>query len=93
MSFRGEVAPEDQFTTDDLEYFPASCSAVPGWERGRVAEQVYYIGIIDILQQYNFKKSGENLLRGLQYDRSQISAVDPKTYAERFVRFMADNSE
>ena len=93
MSFRGEVAPEDQFDAADLEYFPAACAAVPGWDNGRVAEQVYYIGIIDILQQYNFRKSGENLLRGLQYDRSQISAVDPKTYAERFVRFMDENSE
>lgn len=93
MSFHGPVAPADRFTSRDLDFFPAACDAVPGSDGdGVVSEEVYYLGIIDILQQYNLRKSGENLLKGLTHDRKAISAVAPKDYAERFVEFMAKHS-
>ena len=37
-------------------------------------EEVYYIGIIDILQLYNTRKVAENFFKGFTYDRHEISA-------------------
>ena len=60
---------------------------------GTKGENVYFLGIIDILQQYNTKKAAENFFKGFKYDRNEISAVHPKKYAERFVTFMNANSK
>jgi 1-phosphatidylinositol-4-phosphate 5-kinase len=64
-----------------------SCTAA-----GRGGE-IYYCGVIDILQQYNMSKRAENFFKGFLHDRNQISAVDSKAYSERFVKFMNDNIE
>lgn len=72
---------------------------------------IYFVGVIDILQQYNtFKRietiykvctlcSGDgntdNLccvdLQGIFSDRTQISSVPAKDYADRFIKFFEDN--
>lgn len=52
--------------------------------------KVYYIGIIDILQQYNLKKIGENYFKSLIFNSNEISAVDPAKYAKRFVEYIKD---
>lgn len=49
--------------------------------------EIYYIGIIDILQEYNAVKRLETTFRGMRYDRERISCVNPKKYAARFVAF------
>jgi len=59
-------------------------------ERGN---EIYYVGIIDILQQYNGVKKFENLIKGFQHDRKQISAVNSEFYAKRFVKFIDENTE
>lgn len=64
-----------------------SCSSL-----GR-GDEIYYCGVIDILQQYNLTKRAENFFKGFFHNREQISAVDSKTYAARFVKFMNDNIE
>lgn len=73
-------------------------SPPPGWHlpnpasggsRVMAAVEIYYIGIIDILQEYNWWKRSENLFRGMVHDRHQISCVDPKEYASRFVQFIS----
>jgi len=60
---------------------------------GAKGADVYFLGIIDILQQYNAKKAAENFFKGFKYDRREISAVHPKLYAERFVEYMSKNSK
>eukprot|EP00760_Papus_ankaliazontas_P028227 PhM_4_TR3593/c0_g1_i1/m.61700/K00889/PIP5K; 1-phosphatidylinositol-4-phosphate 5-kinase len=55
---------------------------------GRYAGEIYYIGIIDILQEYTAWKASETVVRGVQYDRDKISSVPPKQYAQRFIRFL-----
>ncbi len=51
--------------------------------------QVYFLGIVDILEHYTFKKRVENGLKVLQtWQSSAISAVDADTYAARFVAFV-----
>lgn len=54
-------------------------------------DEIYYVGIIDILQQYNLSKRAENFFKGFTSDRDQISAVDAKKYAARFIAFMNEN--
>ncbi|CCW64755.1 unnamed protein product [Phytomonas sp. EM1] len=49
-------------------------------------EEVYYIGLIDVLQEYNSTKKLENFARGFVNDRTQLSVVPPKEYAERLCR-------
>lgn len=50
---------------------------------------VYYMGVIDFLQPWTTQKVLENQLKGvLGYNRSAISCVHPKDYAERFLNFM-----
>ncbi|EQC32930.1 hypothetical protein SDRG_09460 [Saprolegnia diclina VS20] len=49
---------------------------------------VYFVGIIDILQQYNMQKRAETLIKGLQHNAKEISSVDPDLYGNRFIEFM-----
>jgi hypothetical protein len=59
---------------------------------GSKKDEIYFMGIIDVLQQYNNKKAAENFFKGFKHDRKEISAVNPKWYAERFVNFMKKHS-
>ena len=54
---------------------------------GSKGNEIYFVGVIDILQQYNAFKRAETFLKSFKYDSRQISAVDPKWYARRFVEF------
>lgn len=46
---------------------------------------MYYIGIVDVLQEYNSAKKIEILAKGLFNDRREISVVPPREYASRLV--------
>ncbi|GMI34972.1 hypothetical protein TeGR_g2239, partial [Tetraparma gracilis] len=59
---------------------------------GRSSE-IYFSGIIDILQQYNSRKRAETFFKGLMFDTKQISCVDPKWYAQRFLNYMEQMME
>uniref|UniRef100_A0A7N0UMC0 Phosphatidylinositol 4-phosphate 5-kinase n=1 Tax=Kalanchoe fedtschenkoi TaxID=63787 RepID=A0A7N0UMC0_KALFE len=51
-------------------------------------EVILYLGIIDILQDYDISKKLEHAYKSLQVSPSSISAVDPKLYAKRFKDFI-----
>jgi 1-phosphatidylinositol-4-phosphate 5-kinase len=55
---------------------------------GEVYDVVLYLGIIDILQEYNITKKIEHAVKSMQYDSVSISAVDPQFYSERFLKFI-----
>ncbi|KAI9910971.1 hypothetical protein PsorP6_010776 [Peronosclerospora sorghi] len=55
---------------------------------GRKNGLIYFVGIIDILQQYNTRKIAETFLKGLRHNRKQISAVEPDFYGDRFLEFI-----
>ncbi|EFC47953.1 predicted protein, partial [Naegleria gruberi] len=50
--------------------------------------EVYYIGIIDILTEYNRKKEAEHTLKSITNKSDTISAIPAKPYSERFFKFM-----
>ena len=52
------------------------------------SHEIYYVGIIDILQEYNWWKRGETIIRRVTNDVQQVSSVDPHLYSTRFVSFM-----
>ena len=55
-------------------------------------QDIYYIGIIDILQDYNVRKRAEGWLKGIQHGSraSECSAVEPSQYADRFIAFITN---
>ena len=72
----------------------AECGGVRGRdEHGKPVDEIYYIGIIDILQQWNWKKKGELRFKRVWYTPYELSCVPPTTYAARFVEFMKQYSE
>ncbi|EPS61850.1 hypothetical protein M569_12942, partial [Genlisea aurea] len=49
---------------------------------------VLYLGVIDILQEYNAKKRFEHAFKSLRFGPLTISAVEPKVYSRRFLAFL-----
>uniref|UniRef100_A0A8R7K4H6 1-phosphatidylinositol-4-phosphate 5-kinase n=1 Tax=Triticum urartu TaxID=4572 RepID=A0A8R7K4H6_TRIUA len=54
----------------------------------RVYDVVPYIGIIDILQEYNMRKNTEHACKSIKYNPLSISVVEPRFYLERFLKFI-----
>ncbi|KAH8668612.1 hypothetical protein BX600DRAFT_435139 [Xylariales sp. PMI_506] len=52
-------------------------------------QEIYYLGVIDCLTHYGMIKKIEHFWKGLSHDRTQISALPPHEYGERFIKFMA----
>ncbi|KAJ7972328.1 Phosphatidylinositol 4-phosphate 5-kinase [Quillaja saponaria] len=71
---------------------PARAEQIPGKEEKQIFHEVYdvvlYLGIIDILQDYNMSKKIEHAYKSLQFDSLSISAVDPTFYSRRFLEFI-----
>ena len=51
--------------------------------------EIYFIGVIDILTEFNFKKKSEKIVKSLYYDSSKISAMEPTPYRRRFIKYVA----
>jgi len=61
------------------------------WNKGIPSadgREIYYLGIIDILQLYTIRKKVEMFFKSciLNKDKNGISAVPPNEYSERFIR-------
>ncbi|KAG9160464.1 hypothetical protein Leryth_008873 [Lithospermum erythrorhizon] len=71
---------------------PARAEHLPGDDEMQIFHEVYdvvlYLGIIDILQDYNLSKKIEHAYKSVQFDSVSISAVDPTFYSERFLNFI-----
>ncbi|XP_059667558.1 phosphatidylinositol 4-phosphate 5-kinase 9 [Cornus florida] len=71
---------------------PARAEHIPVEEETEMFHQVYdvvlYLGIIDILQEYNMTKKIEHAYKSIQFDSLSISAVDPIFYSKRFLEFI-----
>ncbi|EPS61557.1 hypothetical protein M569_13238, partial [Genlisea aurea] len=71
---------------------PARAEHIPGENGAEMFHEVYdvvlYLGIIDILQEYNMKKKIEHAYKSVQFDSVSISAVDPSFYSQRFLEFI-----
>ncbi|KAJ6742505.1 PHOSPHATIDYLINOSITOL 4-PHOSPHATE 5-KINASE [Salix viminalis] len=71
---------------------PSRAEQISGEEEKQTFHEAYdvvlYLGIIDILQEYNMSKKIEHAYKSLQFDSLSISAVDPTFYSRRFLEFI-----
>ena len=51
--------------------------------------EIYFVGIIDILTYYNFKKKGEHFIKMVRYCSNNMSCIPPDKYRDRFVNYMS----
>lgn len=56
---------------------------------GKLGNAIYFVGIIDLLQQYNRPKRLENFVKSIMDDPEAISSVHPDFYSRRFNRFLS----
>lgn len=57
-------------------------------ENNQTLDVIYYVGIIDFLTGYTFRKRVETFCKGFVHKRSELSAVPAAEYGERFLKFM-----
>ncbi|KAL3356877.1 hypothetical protein AABB24_017508 [Solanum stoloniferum] len=71
---------------------PARADHIPGKGDTQMFLEVYdvvlYVGIIDILQEYNLRKKIEHAYKSVLFDSMSISAVEPTFYSQRFLQFI-----
>ncbi|KAM7531703.1 hypothetical protein LguiB_035113 [Lonicera macranthoides] len=71
---------------------PARAEYIPGEDETEIFHEAYdvvlYLGVIDILQEYNIHKKIEHAYKSFQFDSISISAVDPTFYSNRFLEFI-----
>ncbi|XVE48670.1 hypothetical protein DITRI_Ditri01bG0021200 [Diplodiscus trichospermus] len=53
-----------------------------------VYDVVLYMGIIDILQEYNLEKKLDRAWKSVKFDPLSISVAEPELYAKRFINFL-----
>ncbi|KAI3755224.1 hypothetical protein L1987_55020 [Smallanthus sonchifolius] len=63
-------------------------SGSPDAELFEVYDVVLYLGLIDILQEYNMRKKIEHAYKSVRHDPMSISVADPKFYSKRFCSFL-----
>ncbi|KAI7857813.1 hypothetical protein BDC45DRAFT_434825 [Circinella umbellata] len=57
-------------------------------ENNSLTQQLYFMGVIDILTPYNIVKKTEHFWKSLTQDKHSISAVNPIEYGNRFMHFI-----
>jgi 1-phosphatidylinositol-4-phosphate 5-kinase len=50
--------------------------------------EIYYFGIIDILQKFDTKKKLESAYKSIRFNKASISAIESKGYNERFIAYL-----
>ncbi|KAK3290614.1 uncharacterized protein B0H64DRAFT_331791 [Chaetomium fimeti] len=78
----GQNRPGFIFNQDDGGFRATHEDNAPG-------DEIYYLGVIDCLTHYGIIKKIEHFWKGLSSDRSQISALPPHEYGERFISFIS----
>lgn len=58
------------------------------YENNKAGNEIYFLGIIDILTPYNYTKKLEHAVKSLNYDKDAISAINPTDYSKRFLAFI-----
>jgi hypothetical protein len=51
--------------------------------------EVYFVGIIDILTKFNWKKKCEHFAKMVRYCSNNMSCTPPQMYRDRFVNYMS----
>ena len=65
------------------------CDFEDGGIISETGNEIYFVGIIDILTKYNFKKKGEHFIKMIRYCSNNMSCIPPDKYRDRFVDYMS----
>jgi len=57
-------------------------------KNGSSLPEHYFVGVIDILMLYSFRKKMEHIYKGMKYSKEEISAIGPVNYSKRFQAFL-----
>ena len=94
-SMSGEGGYAKRSNSQVHQYGSYSVSIAPEPERDSMVNVgtpplTYFLGVVDILQQYTLRKRLEHLwkTRVMRQDRHGLSAVNEKEYGERFLNFL-----
>lgn len=79
-----------QRTTEKAAEGNFSLSGLPA-RKANGEKLLLYVGIIDILQSYRFKKRLEHIWKSLIHDGDSVSVHNPSFYSHRFQEFMFNN--
>lgn len=77
-------------TTDIARDGNFSLSGLPA-RKANGEKLMLYVGIIDILQSYRFKKRLEHVWKSFIHDGDSVSVHNPSFYSHRFQEFMSKN--
>eukprot|EP01084_Bolivina_argentea_P063338 115679_1 len=90
-----KIAMTTRLNEDDNEYKEEEKQSLHNYAGGLRAEIIegaglYYMGIIDTLQIYNYKKKMETFMKTyiMRDDGNGISCVEPVKYQKRFMNYM-----
>eukprot|EP01038_Epipyxis_sp_PR26KG_P011644 gene11644-15594_t len=102
--YRGSA--DDTLNGLDMPIIPNECSAFRADHGGMKScerslqnhdhsdgGEIYYLGIIDILQLYSTSKQVESITKGFRHSRSELSSVPPSQYANRLHAFVMSHVE
>ena len=56
-------------------------------EHGSGPKEIFFVGLIDTLTEYNFNKKAERALKSFLYNKNEISAIPPRPYRTRFQKY------
>lgn len=71
-----------------ISVFHESDGGTIGYNYEEQRQEIYFFGIIDILQRYTGRKKLEHLFKSMAYSSYRISIVQPSYYAKRFLKFL-----
>ena len=95
----GSSASSTSFSTASSPFSSADPANRSRWEKesggieGRQPHPLqenatYFLSIIDILQVYDASKRAENVIKGIKYDKDEISSVSGAKYGSRFSNYV-----
>ncbi|KAJ9145478.1 SAICAR synthase-like protein [Pleurostoma richardsiae] len=88
-SMRGMPDELEEGNKSDLVFYRDDGGFQATHEDNTPGDEIYYLGVIDCLTHYGIIKKIEHFWKGLSHERSQISALPPDQYGERFINFIS----
>ena len=88
-SFIKESSLSDKSCDSRQEKLKALIDFEDGGIISETGNEVYYVGIIDILTKFNFRKKCEHFIKMVRYCSNNMSCTPPEMYRDRFVNYMS----
>jgi hypothetical protein len=87
------IIKESSFSDKSCDSREEKLKALVDFEDGGIisdsGNEVYFLGIIDILTKFNWKKKCEHFAKMVRYCSNNMSCTPPQMYRDRFVNYMS----